>query len=105
MQVPSEPENPQYSQVPVQGSSQQKSSRHSPEQHSPWVEHADPLTRGLTSTGQAGEVPVQYSTMSQPPAEGLHTTLELAKPFAGHELVLPVQYSGTSQTPALARHM
>src|SRR5204863_371308 len=54
------------------------------------------------SAGHALLVPVQFSAVSQMPAEPRQTTEVEAKPSAGQAALAPVQVSATSQTPAAA---
>jgi hypothetical protein len=58
----------------------------------------------LPSTGQAAAAPVQFSAGSQTPEDVRHCVVELVKPFAGQVAEVPVQDSAGSQTPAESRH-
>src|SRR6185436_10381618 len=57
----------------------------------------------LSSVGQGAEEPVQFSAVSQMPAEARHVVEFGTKLSAGHVLLIPSQLSATSQTPAALR--
>src|SRR5207249_3978938 len=58
----------------------------------------------LSSGGQLGPVPVQFSAGSHSPAEGRQTTVEGWKASAGQVVLVPSQVSSWSHGPAAARH-
>jgi hypothetical protein len=66
--------------------------------------HAVPALFLLSSTGQSGPLPGQFSARSHSPAAFRHSVLEDAKPSAGQVVLVPVQFSATSQAPPEARH-
>ena len=65
--------------------------------------HAVPLAF-LSSAGQLGPFPGQFSATSHSPAETRHCVLEDANPSAGQDVLVPVHVSATSHTPADPRH-
>src|SRR5436309_1987810 len=66
------------------------------------LEHAVPAGL-LSSAGQFGPVPVQFSAGSHSPAEARHSTKGGRKPSAGQVVLDPVHVSTSSQSPAARR--
>src|SRR5207247_7347 len=58
----------------------------------------------LTSAGQLGPVPVQFSAGSHSPAEGRHSVNADRKPSGGQVELVPSHVSSASHTPAAGRH-
>jgi hypothetical protein len=59
----------------------------------------------LPSAGQAAPEPVQFSAVSQIPADARQSVLEDWNPSAGHVALEPVQFSTASQMPAEPRQI
>jgi hypothetical protein len=57
----------------------------------------------IESPGQNAEPPVQFSAISQPPADALHMAVVLMKASGGHPTLVPSQNSTTSHVLPLAK--